>query len=93
LGFKSTGHRLVYEELEQLVGPGDIVLDVGCGNGSFLEQIVSDFGPKGIGIDPSASTGLGRRLNATGCEQKTWMNWKKISISFTALIVSTILAM
>lgn len=37
--------------------PDDIVLDVGCGDGSFLERIVSDFGVEGMGIDPSASIG------------------------------------
>ena len=57
MGFKSAGHRLVYEELEELLGSGDVALDVGCGNGSFLERIVSDFGVKGMGIDPSASIG------------------------------------
>jgi cyclopropane fatty-acyl-phospholipid synthase-like methyltransferase len=57
LDFKSAGHRLVFEELEVFMEPDDIVLDVGCGDGSFLERIVSDFGVEGMGIDPSASIG------------------------------------
>lgn len=57
MDFKSAGHRLVYEELEELLEPGEVVLDVGCGNGSFLERIVSDCEVDGVGIDPSASIG------------------------------------
>jgi len=57
LDFKSTGHRLVYEELEELSKPGDVVLDVGCGDGSLLKRIVSGLGVEGMGIDPSASSG------------------------------------
>lgn len=57
MDFKSAGHRLVFEELEVFLEPDDIVLDVGCGDGSFLERIVSGFEVEGIGIDPSASIG------------------------------------
>lgn len=43
--------RLDYRMIEEHVRPGDRVLDLGCGDGSLLEQLIAERGVQGFGID------------------------------------------
>ncbi|MBS3792743.1 MAG: class I SAM-dependent methyltransferase [Candidatus Bipolaricaulota bacterium] len=50
---KTEGDEKVYEKLESLIKHGFRILDVGCGDGSFLNQITKHHDISGVGIDPS----------------------------------------
>jgi methionine biosynthesis protein MetW len=43
--------RLDYRMIEEYVPPGSQVLDLGCGDGALLEQLIADKGCRGCGID------------------------------------------
>jgi methionine biosynthesis protein MetW len=43
--------RLDYRMIEAYVRPGDRVLDLGCGDGALLEQLLAERGVQGSGID------------------------------------------
>ncbi len=43
--------RLDYRMIEEYVKPGDKVLDLGCGDGALLEQLRTEKGVQGFGID------------------------------------------
>jgi len=40
------------EYLSRFVGKGSAVLDVGCGSGEFLRELVELTGARGMGVDP-----------------------------------------
>lgn len=65
MDFKSEGHGRVYEKLEELIKPGFKILDVGCGDGSFLDQITKNHDISGVGIDPSPAKGESADTNCT----------------------------
>lgn len=50
--FSSQGHRTVWKILKNSLNKGDSVLDVGCGHGSFLNKLSSEFELTAKGIDP-----------------------------------------
>jgi methionine biosynthesis protein MetW len=43
--------RLDYQMIEEYVKPGDRVLDLGCGDGALLEQLMAEKAVQGFGID------------------------------------------
>ncbi|MCF7890395.1 class I SAM-dependent methyltransferase [Candidatus Bipolaricaulota bacterium] len=65
MDFKSEGHEKVYEKLENLIKPEFRILDVGCGDGSFLDQIANHHDISGVGIDPSPAEIEGIETNCT----------------------------
>lgn len=52
--------------------PGDVILDIGCGNGLLTAELARAIGPNGkmIGIDPSEEM---RELAKTRCENYDWV--------------------
>lgn len=65
INFQSEGHRLVHERLENLVKPGYKLLDVGCGDGSFLDRLGRNYDIRGLGVDPSATVKGNTDTNCT----------------------------
>lgn len=53
--FKSEGHRLVHKKIEEFIEPEHRLLDVGCGDGSFLDRLERSHDIRGTGIDPSVT--------------------------------------
>lgn len=50
--YVSTPHGVVEEMLELAqVGRGDVVFDLGCGDGRFIIAAAEKFGARGVGID------------------------------------------
>jgi SAM-dependent methyltransferase len=49
-------HPLVLQRLveQSQIGPGSLVLEVGCGTGNYLQALIQATGCEGWGIDPSA---------------------------------------
>lgn len=45
------GRRIDYERIGELVKPGSRVLDIGCGDGSLLCQLIRGKGAQGMGIE------------------------------------------
>jgi methionine biosynthesis protein MetW len=43
--------RLDYQMIEEYVEPGSRVLDLGCGEGALLKQLIREKGCSGIGVD------------------------------------------
>jgi methionine biosynthesis protein MetW len=43
--------RLDYQMIEEYVEPGSNLLDLGCGDGALLAQLISEKGCRGCGID------------------------------------------
>ncbi|MHC4593269.1 MAG: methionine biosynthesis protein MetW [Planctomycetota bacterium] len=43
--------RLDYQMIEEYVEPGAKVLDLGCGDGALLEELISQKGIEGVGIE------------------------------------------
>ena len=54
------------------IGPDDLVLDLGCGNGSVLALLSGSLGCRGIGIEsrPSAVEAARLRIAAAGCGER-----------------------
>ncbi len=49
---ETEGENLLLMELEKNLEAGDIVLEVGAGNCSFLSKVVDKFQVEGYGVDP-----------------------------------------
>lgn len=50
--FVSTPHEVVDAMLKLArVGPGDVVYDLGCGDGRFVVAAAQEFGARGVGVD------------------------------------------
>ncbi len=47
------GHRVDYEMIVNLVDPGSRVLDIGCGDGELLEQLICRKNVDGMGLELS----------------------------------------
>ncbi|HOT94130.1 MAG TPA: class I SAM-dependent methyltransferase [Methanoregulaceae archaeon] len=54
------------------IGPGDLVLDLGCGSAGVLALLAGTFGCRGIGIErrPRAVEAARARLAAAGCADR-----------------------
>ncbi len=50
------------EEIFRFIRKGDLVLDVGCGSGRFLAEIVESTGATGVGVDPYVDEYRGKNL-------------------------------
>lgn len=48
---KSKGLKLTYSIITEIIDEGAKILDLGCGDGSLLTQLVSEKNVKGIGIE------------------------------------------
>ncbi len=79
--------RARYAQIAHLVSPGETVLDVGCGEGLFLE-LVRARGARGIGFDLDAAqveAARGKGLEAH-CARVEEMDWSAASADIAVLL-------
>jgi homoserine O-acetyltransferase len=46
-----TGRRIDYERIMEVIEPGSRVLDIGCGDGELLSEMIHSLNVKGMGIE------------------------------------------
>lgn len=76
--WQPTDHETISRTLKTLnVGPGDLVYDLGCGDGRWLTCVVKDRGAKAIGveIDPFRAIISWLRLIFSGSSSKAKVIW------------------
>lgn len=65
------------------VGPGDTILDLGCGTGRFSSALAESFAAKVIGVDPSSRCSTTparlqwRSTFARGARSRSRLGWRR----------------
>ena len=63
--YSTRAHEAVMERIRDSASPGDSVLDVGCGDGSFLTTVKDELSVTAVGIDPFTG---GNKGDSSSCK-------------------------
>ena len=82
-GFQPTPKRIVRKTLKMAeLKQGEILYDLGCGDGRFLILGVKEFGAYGVGIEISPTRYLWAKFNVLNNSLLNYTFWNKIKIKF-----------
>ncbi|MGH6690057.1 MAG: SAM-dependent methyltransferase [Gammaproteobacteria bacterium] len=91
--FVATDMNVVYAMLEAAkVGPGDVVYDLGCGDGRIVIAAASRYGAQGVGVDLDPDRIGEARENAARAGVTDRVTFLQQDLFFTNVSAATVVA-